>query len=52
MDFTRKARWVLDGHKCEAPTISSYAGVVSRESIRIVLTYAARNDVDVFAADI
>ena len=52
MDFTRKARWVLDGHKCEAPTISSYAGVVSRESIRIALTYAALNDLDIFSADI
>jgi hypothetical protein len=52
MDFTRKARWVLDGHKCEKPDISSYAGVVSRESIRIALTYAALNGVDVFAADI
>ena len=52
MDFTRKARWVLDGHKYEAPTISSYAGVVSRESIRIALNYAALNDLDVFAADI
>ena len=52
MDFTRKARWVLDGHKTEAPNISTYAGVVSRESVRIALTYAALNDVDLCAADI
>ena len=54
MDFPRKAHWVLDGHKCEKPDISSYAGVVSRdESIRtIALTYAPLNGVDVFAADI
>ena len=52
MDFTRKARWVLDGHKCEKPDISTYAGVVSRESVRIAFTYAALNDLDVFAADI
>ena len=52
MDFTRKARWVLDGHKTEAPNISTYAGVVSRESVRIALTYAALNDVDICAADI
>lgn len=52
MDFTRKARWVLDGHKCPDPEGSTYAGVVSRESVRIALTYAALNDLDVFAADI
>jgi hypothetical protein len=41
MDFTRKARRVKDGHKTPDSTTSSYAGVVSRESIRICLTYAA-----------
>ncbi len=40
MDFTRKARWVKDGHKTPDSTTSSYAGVVSWESIRICLTYA------------
>ena len=52
MDFTRKCRWVLDGHKCPDPEGSTYAGVVSRESVRIALTYAALNGLDVFAADI
>ena len=52
MDFTRKARWVLDGHKTLDPIGSTYAGVVSRESVHIALTYAALNDLDVFAADI
>ena len=52
MDFTRKARYVLDGHKTEDPIISTYAGVVNRESIRISLTYAALNGLDVCAADI
>ena len=52
MDFTRKARFVLDGHKTEKPDISTYAGVVSRESIRIALTYAALNKLQVYAADI
>ena len=52
MDFTRKARWVLDGHKTPDPIGSTYAGVVSRESIRIAFTYAALNDLDVFAADV
>ena len=40
MDFTRKARWVKDGHKTPDLTNSSFAGAVSWESIRIVLTYA------------
>ena len=41
MDFTCKACWVKDGHKTPDPTTSIFAGVVSRESIRIALTYAA-----------
>ena len=52
MDFTRKARWVLDGHLTPNPIGSTYAGVVSRESVRIAFTYAALDGVDVFAADI
>ena len=52
MDFTRKARWVLDGHCQSNPEGSTYAGVVLRESIRIVFTYAALNELDVCAADI
>ena len=52
MDFSRKARWVLDGHKTSDPEGSTYAGVVSRESVRIAFTYAALNDIDIFAADI
>ena len=52
IDFTRKARWVLDGHKTLNPIGSTYACVVSRESVHIALTYAALNDLDVFAADI
>jgi hypothetical protein len=52
MDFTRKARWVLDGHKTRNPIGSTYAGVVSRDSIRIAFTYAALNGLDVFAANI
>lgn len=52
MDFTRKARWVLDGHKQPNPELSTYAGVVSRESVRIAFTYAALNGLNVCAADI
>ena len=46
MDFTRKVRWVLDGHKTPDPIGSTYAGIVSRESIRIAFTYAALNGLD------
>ena len=52
MDFTRKYRWVKDGHRTPDPKESNYAGVVSRDSVRIALSYAALNDVDVTAADI
>lgn len=52
MDFTRKARWVLDGHKTPDIIGSTYAGVVSRESVRIAFTYAALNGLQVCAADI
>ena len=51
MDFTRKAQWVLDDHKMPSPIGSTYAGVVSRESVWIAFTYAALNGVDVCAAD-
>lgn len=52
MDFTRKARIVADGHKMPTPSISPYAGVVSRDTVRIAFTYAALNDLDICAADI
>ena len=43
-NFRRKARYVADGHKTEAPTSVTYSSVVSRESLRICLTAAAHND--------
>ena len=52
IDMTRKARWVLDGHKTPEPLHSIYAGVVYRESVRIALTYAALNDLDVTFSNI
>eukprot|EP00957_Ditylum_brightwellii_P130636 9965706-Ditylum_brightwellii.AAC.1 len=52
MDFTRKARWVLDGHRTPTTNISTYAGVVLRESVHIAFTYAALNKLNVRAADI
>ncbi len=52
MDFSRKAQWVKDGHKTPDLEDSKYAGVVSRESVRIALTYASLNGIQVLAADI
>lgn len=52
IDFARKTRWVLDSHKTPSPIGSTYAGVVSRETVRIAFTYAASNNLSVFAADI
>ena len=52
MDFTQKARWVLDGHKTTDPIGSTFVGVVSRESVRITSTYATLNGLDICAADI
>jgi hypothetical protein len=44
---------VKDGNKTADPVTTNYAGVVSRDSVRIALTYAALlNDLDVFAADV
>ena len=48
MDFTRKARFFLDGHKTPYPIGFAYYGVVSRENIRIAFTYADLNGLDVF----
>ena len=36
----------------KAPNVSTYASVVSRETVRIALTYAALNDLEVKGADI
>ena len=51
MDFTRKVRWVLDGHNNPDLIGSTYAGVVSRKSVLIDFTYADFNVVDVFVAN-
>ena len=52
MDFTRKAKWVKDGHQTLDPKQFNYAGVVTQDSIRIALTYASLNDLEVTAADV
>ena len=52
MDFTWKTRWVKDAHRIADPETLKYTGVVSCESIRVLLTYAALYGVDIMTADI
>ena len=51
-NFRRKARFVADGHKTKTPAAMTYSSVVSRDSVRIALTIAALNDLDILACDI
>ena len=50
--MTRKAHWVLNGHKTPEPQHSTYAGVFSREIVSIAPTYSELNDFDVTCANI
>ena len=52
-DLTRKARCVAGGHRHkEVPSYATYSSVVSRDSVRIIFTIAALNDLKVKMADI
>jgi hypothetical protein len=51
-DFRRKARFVAHGHTTYTPHAMTYASVVWRDSVRIALTLAALNDLNVKMADI
>ena len=46
-DFCRKAGLVAGGHQTKAPVTITYASVVSHETIRLALTIAALNDLEV-----
>ena len=48
----RKARWVAGGHTTDAPATLIYSSVVSRDSVWIMLTIAALNELEVMACDI
>ena len=52
MDFTRKVQWVKNGHLTPDLEDLKYPGVVSRESVRIALTYVYLRQTQVLAADI
>jgi hypothetical protein len=51
-NFRRKARYVAGGHMTKTPTTLTYSSVVSRDSVRIALTVAALNDLDILVCDI
>ena len=48
----QKARFVAGGHMIETPNTITYASVVSRDFVRIVLTIAALNGLGIFSCDI
>ena len=52
MDFTQKARWVKDSNMTADLLGTNYAGLVSRDSVRIVFTLATMNDLHICATDI
>ena len=52
MDFRQKARFVANGAKTPNLTTTNFAGVVSRDTVRIALTYAALNGLNVMSSDI
>ena len=51
-DFYRKARLVVGGHMTDVLATITYASVVLREMMRIMLTITSLNAVNVRAADI
>eukprot|EP00978_Attheya_sp_CCMP212_P004834 scaffold10631_cov58-Attheya_sp.AAC.2 len=51
-NFRRKACFCADGHKTGAPSLVTYSTVVSRDSVRILLTIAALNDLKILGADV
>jgi len=50
--LVRKARLVAGGHLTDPPSDSVYSSVVTRESVRIMFTIAALNDLDLLGADV
>ncbi len=51
-DFRQKARLGAGGHLTEAPATITYASVVSRETVRLDLTFASLNDLKVKVGDV
>ncbi len=51
-DFQQKARLVAGSHLTQAPETITYASVVSCETVRLVLTFASLNDLEVKMGDV
>jgi hypothetical protein len=51
-DFRQKARLVAGGHLTKAPVTITYASVVSRETVRLALTFASLHDLEVKVGDV
>ena len=51
-DFRRKTRLVAGGHMTDTPKCMTYSSVVGRETVRIALTIAALNNLQVKAGDV
>ena len=51
-DLRRKARLVAGGHMTDTPDTLTYASVVSRDTVRLALTIAALNDLEVKVGDV
>ena len=52
MDFTRKARFVANGIKTEAPVALTYSSVVSRDSVQLAFLIAELNCLGVLTCGI
>jgi hypothetical protein len=50
--FRKKARLVALGNRTQTPATLTYSSVVSRDSVRIALTVAALNELDILVCDI
>jgi hypothetical protein len=51
-DFQQKTRLVAGSHQTKAPATITYASVVSRETVRLALTFASLNDLEVKVGDV
>jgi hypothetical protein len=51
-DFRWKARLVAGGHRTKAPANITYASMVSRETVCLVLTIASLNDLEIKVGDV
>jgi hypothetical protein len=51
-DLRRKSRLVAGGHMTDAPATITFVSVVSRETVRIALTLAGLNNLQVKVSDI